>query len=131
VTADSTIQGWSDFNPRQRATVRAALRFWVSAVETSRVHPSRHPEAAKELLEHGYIGVDEIELLLDATVEGPPYLMIADIAKILGCGVTAARRVMRGVSPDMIVRQAYLWKRERVLVQLGKTKRRGRRGTRR
>lgn len=122
-----TLHDAYEFSPRQWATVRAALRFWLAAVETSRVHPSRHPAAAAELLDHGCMEADEIECFLAANDEHPQYITTTVLAKELGVSRAWVSRLLHDVPPDLVVGPTQLYKRERVKPRIRKAVRRGRR----
>lgn len=108
---------WSifDLSERDWCQVRAALRFWMAVVETSRTHPANHPEAVKELKDYAPLSKAEIESLLAGTPE-KLYLSVNDISKLTGWGARYVQYEIRrfGIKPDLRQGPAYLFRTDRV-----------------
>jgi hypothetical protein len=121
-----------DFTPRQWATVRAALRFWMAAAESSRVHPAKHPAVACELTDEGLMDVDEIEQVLAGTTFRM-YVTVKQLSRVIDRPVEATWSLLGGIEPDIIVPDAgrHLYRLQRVIPVIRRARRRHARAAKR
>lgn len=67
-------------DPKIQNQIEAALLFWRSVAETSRVHPSRHPALKGMFEEYTPMTIAEIDSFLDGEMPDPEEMTIPQAA---------------------------------------------------
>ena len=104
-----------DLSERQWVQVRAALRFWASAAEHSRTHPSRHPAVSQEFTKYGPLSLEEVVEIIQDTPK-VLYMTATQVADELGADRQKMMRAIRikNVQPDLICSGAKLFRTDRL-----------------